>query len=94
MKTDYRQYSSKGMVKVYQRFTDQLQESGPYAIYSAIAMIVGNAAASEVCQKEGIHSPLSLPGSTLRRSASGTSVRTVSERDSSEDDENDTRKRA
>ncbi|KAF8324678.1 uncharacterized protein EI90DRAFT_3129643 [Cantharellus anzutake] len=84
--TDYRAYKTRQMEGVYKRFTEQLLGGGAYALYGAISMLVGEEMASQLCKEHKIHSPLGLPGSMPRRSASNTSIRTVSERDTSDSD--------
>ncbi|KAF8312610.1 uncharacterized protein EI90DRAFT_3022931 [Cantharellus anzutake] len=84
--TDYRAYKKREMEGIYARFVEQLEDGGPYAIYGAIAMLVGGETATRLCKEHKIHTPLGLPGSMPRRSASNTSIRTVSERDTSDSD--------
>jgi len=85
---DFCRYHEKDMTRLWVKFQNQLSDSNAFSIYGAASLLVGKEAATEICTNAGLHVPLMAPGSSLRRTASDTSVRTYSERDSSDGDDN------
>ena len=84
---DYCPWRPKEMSQIYSAFLDKLTDASPYAIWGAIGSLVGREMASKLCKENKVHCPLGLPGTMPWQSASNTSIRTISERDTSDSDE-------
>jgi hypothetical protein len=60
---DYQAYKKREMEGIHAQFVEQLEDGGTYAIYRAIAMLVGGEMVTRLCKEHKIHTPLGFPGS-------------------------------